>query len=152
MAQSLITSSEKAALESVMDDVHETFAREITVFKESSRVVIITNPNFNPLYDTGGGTTQSIINTPVSKTFKARIQYQNDIDKQYWDEAGIDTQFKIERVKGRVRLKIRAEDYAWIQDGKRFDFDGKRFVLDSSFKGHGLFDNNFYTLFLKPDI
>jgi len=151
MPQSLITSSEKSAMESVMDDVHETFARQITAYKDSSKVVLITNPNFNPLYDTGGGNTESIINTSISKTFKVRIQYQNDIDKQYWDEAGVDTQFKIERVKGRVRLKLYAEDYAWLKDAKRFDVDGKRYVLDSVFKPHGLFNNNFYTIFLKPD-
>lgn len=152
MATSLISSSEKIALESVMDDIHETFAREITAYKDSSKVVFITNPNFNPLYDTGGGTTESIVNTPISRTFKVRIQYQDDIDKQYWNESGVDAQFKIQRVKGSVRIKLYASDYDWLKDAKRFDVDGKRFVLDSTFKGHGLFDNKFYTIFLKPAV
>lgn len=152
MATSLISASEKTALEAVMDDVHETFAREITAYKDASQVVIITNPDFNPLYDTGGGTTESIINTPVSRTFKVRIQYQDDIKKQYWDESNIQAQFKIEEVKGSVRIKLYAEDYEWLKDAKRFDIDGNRFVLYSSFKPHGLFNNKFYTLFLKPDV
>jgi|TARA_B100001094_G_C18122729_1_gene767772 hypothetical protein len=152
MASSLISSSEKTALEAVMDDVHETFAREITVYKDASQVVIITDPNFNPLYDTGGGTTESIINTPISRTFKVRIQYQDDIKKEYWDESNIQAQFKIEEVKGSVRIKFYASDYAWIKDAKRFDVDGKRFVLYSSFKPHGLFNNKFYTIILQPDV
>jgi hypothetical protein len=152
MASSLISSSEKTALEAVMDDVHETFAREITVYKDASQVVIITDPNFNPLYDTGGGTTESIINTPVSRTFKVRIQYQDDIKKEYWDESNIQAQFKIAEVKGSVRIKFYASDYAWIKDAKRFDVDGKRFVLYSSFKQHGLFNNKFYTIISQPDV
>ena len=150
MATSLVSDSEKAALEAVIDDIHETFAREITVFKEASHVVIITDPSFNPLYQTAGQTT-SIINTPVYRTFKARIKYEDDIGKRYWSEAGLNSQIKLEAVVGSVRLKISAEDYEFIKDGKRFDVDGKRYVLNSTFRPHGLFDNKYYTLYLKPD-
>ena len=34
MATNLISDSERTALNAVIDDIHETFAREITVFKE----------------------------------------------------------------------------------------------------------------------
>lgn len=150
MATSLLSSSEKTALNAVIADVHETFARDITVFKDASKVVIITDPNFNPLYNTAGQTT-SYINTPIYQTFKARILYNNDFQKQYWSEGQLNTQIKLEAVVGSVRLKITAEDYEYIKDAKRIDLDGKRFVLNSAFRGHGLFDNQFYTLYLKPD-
>jgi len=52
---------------------------------------------------------------------------------------------------GSVRLKINAEDYEFIKDARRFDVDGKRYVLNSTFRPHGLFDNKYYTLYLKPD-
>jgi hypothetical protein len=91
------------------------------------------------------------MNTPVYKTFKARIFYNDDIKKQYWSEQSVNTQIKLEAVVGTVRLKIDAEAYEYIKDGRRFDVDGKRFVLDSSFRPHGLFDNKYYTLYLKPD-
>lgn len=150
MATSLISASERTALNAVIDDIHETFARDITVYKEASKVVIITDPNFNPLYDTGEGTT-SYINTPVYKTFKARIQYEDDIGKRLWSDSNVETQLKIDAVVGTVRLKISAADYAYIKDAKRFDLDGKRYVLNSSFRPHGLFDNKYYTLYLKPE-
>jgi len=150
MATSLISTSERAALNSVIDDIHETFARNITVYKEASKVVIITDPNFNPLYDTGEGTT-SYVNTPVFKVFKARIQYEDDIGKRYWSDANMQSQIKVDAIVGTVRLKISAEDYDYIKDAKRFDVDGKRYVLNSSFRPHGLFDNKYYTLYLKPD-
>lgn len=150
MATNLISASERTALNAVIDDVHETFAREITVFKEASQIVIITDPNFNPLYNTAGQTT-SYVNTPVYKTFKARIYYNDDISKKYWSESGLASQIKLEVVVGSVRIKMRADDYDYIKDARRFDLDGKRFVLNSSFRPHGLFDNQYYTLYLKPD-
>ena len=150
MATNLISASERTALNAVIDDVHETFAREITVFKEASQIVIITDPNFNPLYNTAGQTT-SYVNTPVYKTVKVRIYYNNDIDKKYWSESGLASQIKLEAVVGSVRIKMRADDYDYIKDARRFDLDGKRFVLNSSFRPHGLFDNQYYTLYLKPD-
>ena len=150
MATSLLSDSEKTALDLVMEDVHETFARTITVFKEASEVVIITDPNFNPLYNTAGQMT-SIVNTAVYKQFKARIYYNNDIKKEYWNESSVNTQIKLQTVVGTVRIKIKAEDYEYIKDGRRFDLDGRRFVLNSSFRGHGLFDSQYYTLYLKPD-
>ena len=150
MATNLISASERTALNAVIDDVHETFAREITVFKEASQIVIITDPNFNPLYNTAGQTT-SYVNTPVYKTFKVIIYYNDDISKKYWSESGLASQIKLEVVVGSVRIKMRADDYDYIKDGRRFDVDGKRFVLNSSFRPHGLFDNQYYTLYLKPD-
>lgn len=150
MGTSLLTSTEKAALAAVFDDIHETFAREITVYKEASTVVIITDPNYNPLYKTAGQTT-SIINTPVYKTFKARIQYQDDVGKKYWSEQGLNSQIKLEAVVGTVRLKIDQDAYDYVKDARRFDVDGKRYVLNSTFRPHGLFDIQYYTLYLKPD-
>ena len=66
-------------------------------------------------------------------------------------EGQLNTQIKLEAVVGSVRLKITAEDYEYIKDARRVDLDGKRFVLNSSFRGHGLFDSQYYTLYLKPD-
>lgn len=150
MGISLISASEKAGLKAAFDNIHETFAREIVVSKEASQVVIITDPNFNPLYNTAGQTT-SIVNTPVYKTIKARIYYNDDIKKQYWYEDADKSQIKIPAVVGTIRIKVTAEDYEYIKDGRRFDFDGRRYVLNSWFRGHGLFDSQYYTLYLKPD-
>lgn len=150
MATSLLSTAEKNALNAIMDDVHATFAREITVFKEASQVVIVTDPNYNPLYGTAGQTT-SIVNTPVSRTFNARIHNFTDIKEKYWEDGSVNNQIKLQLVVGTIRLKITADDYEWIKDARRFDVDGKRYVLDSAFRGHGLFDNKFYTIYLKPD-
>lgn len=150
MPTSLLSNTEKSALEAVMDDLHATFARTITAYKDEERVVIITDPNYNPLYDTGGSTTESITRTSVSSTFSVRIQFQDAATKAYWSDGNVNSQLKIEGPDGRVRIKMYDEDYAWLKEAKRFDIDGIRYVLDSSFRGHGLFDSKFYTIYLKP--
>jgi hypothetical protein len=150
MGTSLLSASEKSQLNAAFDDIHETFAREITVYKEASQIVIITDPNFNPLYNTAGQTT-SYVNTPIYRTFKARIFYNDDFTKDYWTESKVEGQFKMQTVTGSVRIKMRAEDYDFIKEGIRFDIDGKRFVLISSLRPHGLIGVQYYTIYLKPD-
>jgi flagellar assembly factor FliW len=151
MGTSILSADQKAALNSAFDDIHQTFARDIFVFKEASHTVISTDANYNPYYNTAGQTT-SVINTPVSGQFKARIQYNDDFKKEYWSELKSESQIKLAVVKGTVRLKIDLDAYTFIKDSKRFDIDGGRFVLDSTFRGHGLFDVKYYTLYLKPDV
>jgi hypothetical protein len=150
MGISLLTQSQKDQLNAAFDDIHETFARDIVVYKEASQIVIITDPNFNPLYNTAGQNT-SYVNTPIYRTFKARIFYKDDFTKDYWTDSKVDGQFKMQTVTGSVRIKLRASDYEFIKDGIRFDIDGKRFVLISSLRPHGLIGVQYYTLYLKPD-
>lgn len=147
---SLITTTEKAALEAVMDDIHATFARDIVVYKFAERTVISTDLNFNPLYDTGGATT-SIVNTPVSGTYSARIHYVDDVDKKFWSEQNSKLSLKIDAPVGTVRLKVDADAYEFMKTAQRIDLDEKRYVIDSTFRPHGLFSNKYYTLYLKPD-
>ena len=47
---SLISDSDKEAFESVFNDMHDTFAREIKFIKEAQRVILSTDPNYNYLY------------------------------------------------------------------------------------------------------
>ena len=154
MATSLLSAAEKEALNAVIDDIHETFAREITIYKEAGTVVIATNPSYNPYYNQNfGQNAGQIVNNPIYKTFKARIYYNDDTTKRYFNEAGLKSQIKLELVVGSIRLKINQEAYDFVKDGdsRRYDVDGKRYILNSTFRPHGLFDNQYYTLYLKPD-
>ena len=46
----LISSSDKEAYESVFNDIHDTFSREITIFKKAQKVFISTDNTYNALY------------------------------------------------------------------------------------------------------
>ena len=97
------------------------------------------------------------IGTSVSTNVLSMDLYVNTKTKQIYTESGPDRELigSFEQdatpVDRNARLKIKAEDYEYIKDGRRFDLDGRRFVLNSSFRGHGLFDSQYYTLYLKPD-
>ena len=43
MATSLISDSQKDTIKAIIDDIHETFARSITVFEEGKKVLISVN-------------------------------------------------------------------------------------------------------------
>jgi len=147
---SLLTTAQKSALDLAYADLHDTFARNIDVFKDSQKTVITTNPGYNPIYGNAGATT-SIVNTPVSGTYKARILYGKDFRDTYFENTtNAKSDLNLDIPAGSVRMKITIAAYDFIKDSKRVDLDGVRYVIDSKFRGHGLFDTQYYTVYLKP--
>lgn len=146
---SFLSDDEKLHLASQFKHLHDTFAREIVVYKEAQKVIINTDPNYNYIYNNTGPTT-SIENVPQKQIFKARIFYDYNREMEYFGETNAQT--KIERISAndRVRIKLEKADHAYIKDAKRIEFDGRMFFIDSDARAHGLFDVDFYTLFLKP--
>ena len=146
---SFLSDDEKLHLASQFKHLHDTFAREIVVYKEAQKVIINTDPNYNYLYNNSGATT-SIKNVPQKMVFKARIFYDYNRELEYFGEATAQT--KVERISAndRVRIKLEKQDYEYIKGAKRIEFDGRMFFIDSDARAHGLFDVDFYTLFLKP--
>jgi|DEB0MinimDraft_10_1074344.scaffolds.fasta_scaffold173427_1 tRNA threonylcarbamoyladenosine modification (KEOPS) complex Pcc1 subunit len=144
---SLITAAEKSALNSVMNSVHDTFSRLITVYKDAVQTVTTQSTSFNSIYGNAGATT-SITYTPQSSQIYAAILYARRFDEDYFADQQ-DSQLKIKMQEGRIRVKIKASDYSTVKDGKRFEFDGQQFFRDSDFRAHGLFDVQFYTFYVK---
>ena len=147
----LFTSSEKSDIAANLLHLHDTFGRDIVVYKEAQKVVVSTDPNYNHLYNSAGATTTSVENVPVRKVFKARIRYATDRSLEYYGEAN--AQVKVDRSDpgNNVRVKLKKEDYDYIKDAKRIELDERMFHVDSDARAHGLFDAiQFYTLFLRP--
>ena len=146
---SFLSDGAKQALAAQFNNLHDTFARDIVVYKEAKKIVASTDPNFNYIYNDTGGAT-SIQNVPQSQTFKVRILYDNDRDTEYFGEFGSVTKMKRVDAAARVRIKMKAADYSYIKDAKRMEFDGRMCLIDSDPRPHGLFGVDFYTLHLKP--
>jgi hypothetical protein len=142
-----ISDSQKKALSEEFNKLHDTFARDVVVYKDAQKVVINTDPNYNYLYNQGGGAT-NVQNVPQKQIFKVRIKYSDNNDNEYFGEFNSST--KIQRPDSRVRIKMKIADYDYIKDAKRFEFDGRMFLLDSDPRFHGLFDVHFCTMYLKP--
>jgi hypothetical protein len=137
----LYTDAEKAEVAANLLHLHDTFGRDIVVYKEAQKVIISTDPNYNYLYNSGGSTTTSVTNQPVKKIFKVRIRYDVD-NKNLMSNIGSSE-------TSQVRIKLKKEDYTYISDAKRIELDGRMFHVDSDPRAHGLFDIQFYTLFLR---
>jgi hypothetical protein len=146
-----LSSSERASIAANLLDLHDTFGREIVVYKEAKKVIISTDPSYNYLYSNAGANTPNVQNVPVRKVFKARVRYDTDRSLEYFGEA--DAQVKINRPdpNSTVRIKLKIQDYSYIKDAKRIELDGRMFHVESDPRPHGLFDVvQFITLFLRP--
>jgi hypothetical protein len=146
-----LSSSDRAIIAANLLDLHDTFGRDIVVYKEAQKVIISTDPNYNYLYGTGGAQTTSVENIPVKKVFKARIRYDTDRTLEYFGDT--DAQVKVSKpdANSMVRIKLKIEDYQYIKEAKRIELDGRMFHVESDPRAHGLFDVvQFYTLFLRP--
>jgi hypothetical protein len=146
---SLISNSDKEAFESVFDDIHDTFARDIKFIKEAQRVILSTDPNYNYLYKNTKGQISSVQRKIVEATFKARILYIGRQNEGMFD-GEVDAQIKVEKHVGEVRIKVDKDGYSYLKETKRCEFDGRKFSIVSDEMPHGLFSPKYYTFYLKP--
>ena len=145
---SYLNSDQKKEYESVMQNMHDTFARSIFVYKESLKVIVSSDPNFNYLYNNVKGVKQTVRKSQF-KQIKARISYM-DKQTEINLDAEVDSQIKVSQAIGEVRIKIDREGHEYFKDAKRVEIDGRLFFTVTDVKKHGLFGTNFFTYYLRP--
>ena len=144
-----LTASERAAMAANLLDLHDTFGRDIVVYKEAKKVIISTDPNYNYLYKNTRGQMSSVKNKIIQTTMKARILYVGRQNEDMFDgEAG--AQIKVDKHVGEVRVKVNKDGYEFLKDAKRCELDGRKFTISSDERPHGLFSPRYYTFYLKP--
>jgi len=131
-------------------DLHDTFSREITVYKNAKRVAIASSPSFNAIYGNSGATNTSEYQT-VSATFSARIYYLK-MDEEFFQNssAGTDSQNKIIMPNGSVKIVVDPTGYLFIREARKVEFDGITFSIRSDGNPIGLFGNQYYEFLLTP--
>ena len=131
-------------------DQHDTFSREITVYKNAKRVAIASSPSFNAIYGNSGATNTSEYQT-VSATFSARIYYLK-MDEEFFQNssAGTDSQNKIIMPNGSVKIVVDPRGYLFIREARKVEFDGITFSIRSDGNPIGLFSNQYYEFLLTP--
>jgi hypothetical protein len=135
---------------SKLTDLHDTFSREITVYKNAKRVAIASSPSFNAIYGNSGATNTSEYQT-VSQTFLARIYYLK-MDEEFFSNssAGADSQTKIIMPNGSVKIVVDPQGYLFIKEARKVEFDGITFSIRSDGNPIGLFSNQYYEFLLTP--
>jgi len=146
---SYISSSLKTTLQSAIDNVHDTFGRDITVYQEGRKVLIAASSTYNGVYgktNTGG---TSVSRTAVSHTIKARIKYINAKEEDLSD-GSIDSQMGIDLINGSVRITVDSSGYAILKESKRCEFEGRKYEITSKGSATGILGPQYYHFFLKP--
>jgi len=150
----LISAADKAKYDAVFDDLHDTFARVIFVYKifNSRFIGINMNQNYNGLYDQALDKnelgTASSINEQVRRIeTKARVHY---ISKQGdFEETATGQQTALKFPVGSIRLKLKADAFQLIKDAKEVEVDGELFNLDTDSSKSGLFVVKHHIVYLK---
>ena len=145
---SYLNSSEKQAFEAVMQNMHDTFARTIFAYKDSKKIIVSTDPNFNFLYNNVKGVRREISRTQF-KTISARVLYMDKQNEVSFDSQ-VDSQVKLHHDIGEVRIKLDAEGHEYFKDAKRVEIDGRLMFKVTDVKRHGLFRPKFFTYYLRP--
>lgn len=152
---SLIGSSKKVELDSVFDDIHDTFSRDIFVYKiHTKRLIgINTNESYNALYSEAldmiesDGTPSTNQDEVLKVSTKARVHYfGNQADKE---EGLSGQQTSMTFPTGSIRLKVDIEAYEILKDAKEVEVDGELFNLESDASKAGLFEARYYLLYLR---
>lgn len=145
---SYLSSSHKQLFEDAMQKVHETFARSIFVYKESLKVIVSTDPNFNYLYNNVKGVSTTVRKSQFN-LISARIHYMNKQDEISLD-GDANSQLNLTQNVGEVRIKVDTEGYKYFKDAERVEIDGRMFFKVSDVRKHGLFSPKYFTFFLQP--
>ena len=145
---SLLTDAEKAAINSALSDVHDTFARDIYIYvKETSTVPV--ELNYNPLYERRKDVAKISSEETLTKyTYSARIYYKNEQKEDILDGNG---QMNLVGSEGQIRIKIKSDAYEKIKICSKIEVDGELFVVDGDAKVIGPFDTQFYSVFSKRE-
>jgi len=141
----LIPNSEQLLYDNVFNDIHDTFSRPILIYKTPERIIISTNTSYNFIYnDAQEGIEVQYV--PVSGIIDARIKWLDPSDLKGQKDIK-------EEVHGNiVRLKIKKEDMDWFNEWKRIEIDGRTVQFFGTSQPHGLFDPNFYTIYLEESL
>lgn len=142
----LLTSVERQNISGIIDDVFDTFKRQIVIYKQPIKTIVSTS--VSPMY----GYNQPSIEdnytlTQVSGTFYATIKY---LDQKSEDENSKDINAQIE--KGNVRIKVQEDARDFINNsGENYQvtFDNKRFEFASNDSPKKFLDNTKYYYILK---
>ena len=149
MATSLISDSQKNTIKAIIDDIHETFAREITVYEEGKKILIAASSEYNGIYGKTSTGSTSTSTTAVSHTIKARIKYI-DANELNLADGNINSQLDVELVDGSVRITVDAAGFNILKEAKRCEFEGGKYQIVTKGNPTGIFGPQYYHFYLKP--
>ena len=144
---SLINVFRQLKVNKAFENLHDTFSREITVYKNAKQVSIASSPQYNSIYG-NSGSTNSVRYEEVVGTFLARIYYLKSEEDIFADNS--QAQNKIIIPNGSVKIVVDPVGYNFIKEARKVQFDGNTFSIKSDGNPMGLFANQYFEFYLTP--
>lgn len=141
---SLVSDAEKASWSSEFTNIHDTFARPVTMYKVANRVNIATTDEFQSIYRASvQGPNFDFATQPVEGIFDVRVKWLDPFKEANWSEIS-------PKLAGNIcRLKIKEDALEFLRDAQPVYVDGRACEIVGVTKPHGLFNIDFYTVFLR---
>jgi hypothetical protein len=149
MAISLISQSQKNTIKLIIDDIHETFARNITVYQDGVKTLIASSQEYNGIYGRTYSGEPSTSTSSVANIIKARIKYINANESSLTD-GKIKSQLDIDLIDGSVRITVDAAGFNILKEAKRCEFEGGKYEITTKGNPTGIFGPQYYHFYLKP--
>lgn len=144
---SFFTDAQKAGLNAVMSDMHDTWKRPIRAFKQGRQVVLSTDPNYSHVYGKPLAADTTIVT--LERTIQARVYYYALHQDTETMSSSTEDSIKLAQAAAKVRIKVAQDDYDFLKNAERIVLDGSTFSIASTPMPHGLFGSGFYTLQLN---
>lgn len=148
----LVSSDEKAQMQSALMDVFDTFKRPLSAYILPEKVVISSNPDYSRF----GQSDQNVLNPevqPIKYTFCGVISHDKN---QPWPYLGLnkgssdsESQIKVPVAEGKVRIKVDYSGSLILEKAQLVELDGQNYEADTTSRPHGLFTPNIYTFYFK---
>lgn len=142
---SLLNETEKNNLTPLIEDLFDTFARDIIVHKEPKKI-IKNNINKHLIGYQDSSVQESIEYIPEKTTFKAKIKYQTEQDLKNISTLNYDIS------KGIVKIKVRKDARDYILNGtktEKIEIDRLFFNIISDESVKKFFNTTYYVFFLE---
>lgn len=141
----LVTDAEKALMSQALGDLHDTFSRDIYIFKKKEVVFVSdTDPNFNFAYQGASPISGYIEDYGI---FKGRIAYLDKSKPAPYHYPAIDSRDDIYSMDVRLRLDVSGA--AFMQGCEKVSIDNQVYQLVSDQRKHGLFNTDWTDFFMK---
>ncbi len=153
----LFTNEEIAIYKGAIDDMHDTFARDIVVWGQAAETITIPEPDINDDYDYayGGsagqrvGSQSTIVYTPTSKTIKARIKYIDKQEKEYGLAIeSAQNKINVTTSSNLVRIKVKQADVTTVENATKITIDNVDFEIVTAPHIQGIIGTDYYTYYL----
>mgnify|MGYP003388994602 CR=1 FL=1 len=144
---SLISDDDKDKIGAVFQDMHDTFAQDVTVFQRKNEIFVATNSTYNALYRRLSD-EQTTRTTVTQTTVKARVLWKQD--QKEIDLPGTRAQVNVPLGEGVVRVKIEQAGYELFKKATNIEIDGEALRIVTDAGRIGPFKVLFYTLYLRP--